>query len=109
MARGTGHDFQPKAPPNGKNSWSIVTPSKTVQNGNPIGGFFMGTTTNVIAMLVATLLLAIAIDRGVPNSIDGLAYVVERAARVLVACLRAASKRLRERHVAIERAEYERL
>jgi hypothetical protein len=69
----------------------------------------MGTTTNVIAMLGMTLILAIAIDRGVPNSIDALAYFIERTARALVALLRAAAKRLRERHVAIERAEHERL
>ena len=37
----------------------------------------MDTTINVIAVLIATLLLAIAIDRGVPNSLDALAYWVD--------------------------------
>jgi hypothetical protein len=68
----------------------------------------MGATMNVIAMLVATLLLAIAIDRGVPNSVDALAYWIERWSRAFVALLRFAAKKLRQRHISIELAERER-
>ena len=68
----------------------------------------MDTTINVIAVLIATLLLAIAIDRGVPNSLDALAYWVERWSRGIVKLLRFSAESLRARHVSIEQAERER-
>lgn len=68
----------------------------------------MDKTIDVVAILVATLLMAIAIDRGIPNSLDALAYGLERWSRAAVALLRLGAQKLRERHVAIERAERQR-
>lgn len=68
----------------------------------------MDTMMNAVAMLAATLLLAIAIDRGIPNSLDATAYWLERCSRAFIAFLRFTANKLRERHLSIEKAERER-
>lgn len=68
----------------------------------------MDKTIDVVAILLATLLLAIAIDRGIPNSLEAFAYRLERWSCAVVALLRLGAQKLRERHAAIERAERQR-
>ena len=60
-------------------------------------------------MLAITLALALAVDRGIPNVLDSLAYHLERLARKLVAGIRASACRLRQRYSELETANRERL
>lgn len=60
-------------------------------------------------ILTGTLLLAFAIDRGIPNTMDSLAFAVERCSRAVVKYMRQFAERLRARHNAIQMAHRERL
>ncbi|HET8548618.1 MAG TPA: hypothetical protein VFL57_11465 [Bryobacteraceae bacterium] len=58
----------------------------------------------VIALLGGTFVLALAIDRGVPNTLEAAADIIEAFATRAVANIRRCAVKLRARHAEIERA-----
>jgi hypothetical protein len=62
-----------------------------------------------IVTLVITLILAVVVDRGVPNILESIAFVVEDISRWIVAMLRRSARGLRERHRSIEVANQKRM
>jgi hypothetical protein len=68
----------------------------------------MNDTVLVLFTLGGTFVLAMAIDRGVPNMLEAAADILEDGAASVVASLRAAALKLRERHTQIEAANRQR-
>ena len=62
----------------------------------------MNDTFVVLLILGGTFLVALAVDRGIPNTLESVAYLVEEVAAAWVVCLRRAAEKLRERHAHIE-------
>jgi hypothetical protein len=64
----------------------------------------MNDTVVVVAILGGTFVLALAVDRGVPNALESAAYMLEDVAAASVSYLRNAADKLRQRHGQIEAA-----
>jgi hypothetical protein len=62
----------------------------------------MNDTLVVLLILGGTFLLALAVDRGIPNMLESAAYMVEDFAAAFVVCLRQAAGKMRQRHAHIE-------
>jgi hypothetical protein len=56
----------------------------------------------VLFVLGSTIVIALAIDRGIPNTLESAADILEAFAAGVVTTLRAAAVKLRERHAQIE-------
>jgi hypothetical protein len=56
----------------------------------------------VLLTLAGTTVIALAIDRGVPNMLESAANMLEDVTARVVASLRGAAAKLRERHAQIE-------
>jgi hypothetical protein len=56
----------------------------------------------VLFILDSTIVIALAIDRGIPNTLESAANILETFAEGLVMSLRKAAVKLRERHAQIE-------
>ena len=69
----------------------------------------MSTEFTATAILSLTLVLVAVIDRGIPNTVESLAFGIEAAAEWTVAALRRNAARLRERHRRIEIEHQERM
>jgi hypothetical protein len=62
----------------------------------------MNDTVMVMLILAGTIVVALAIDRGIPNALESAADSLEDVAAGMVASLRATAAKLRERHAEIE-------
>jgi len=69
----------------------------------------MSTVFFALSVLGATLALALAVDRGIPNMLDSTAYHLEVLSRRTVAAIRRAARQLRQRHLDVENANRDRL
>jgi hypothetical protein len=64
----------------------------------------MNDTVVVLLTLGGTFVLALAVDRGVPNGLESAAFMLKDIAGALVASLRHVAEKLRHRHAHIEAA-----
>lgn len=69
----------------------------------------MHNVTLAICVLALTLALVVAVDRGIPNTMDSCAYHLERLSRRIVAAVRKTAERLRQRHRNVEVLNRQRL
>ena len=66
-----------------------------------IGRLIVENMFAALSILGGTLLLAFAIDRGIPNVLDSAAYHIERIAASSTSALRWTARRMRDRHARI--------
>jgi hypothetical protein len=62
-----------------------------------------------LAVLFATFLILVLVDRGAPNTLESIAFFIERHARWIVSALRSNAARLRSRQREIEQENRARL